>query len=736
MNIKNFINNKIINNKLKKIENENKRKPINTTNKKSTMKDFVIKVVGYINSYNSGREVLAESEYDLDEIKIASETDSYIKTSLDKYKRMIFKAGYYMKSENTKATEYLKQRFRIMSYATDKPIDILFQEMADDLITFSNCFLIKTRVKQIMPGIKANGLSDNGPIGGYSRVDPTTIRIKRDECGNIISYYQITIKGKEKVYKKEDVIHMYMNKDANNCFGTPKIIAAIEDVKLLRKLEGNVLAIIHRFAIPIFQWKIGKPEAGFQATDKEIEDAKYEIENMSLDGVVVTNEKTEIKVIGAEGAAINAAEYLNYFEQRVFSALDTSASQMGRGGAKQDATSMESQSHDYVKSVQKTLSIFIENYILNELLLEGGFNPILNENDVVQYIFNEISIDTKIKTENHELLKYQSNIQTIEEARRNMGYKDEVDTNRLYKNLIEVEAEKDIIKTTAEEQCKANIKLAQENSRLSKEEDCNSNTDSHSNTNTNSNSNTNDNKSRNISDISNGKKKDQTANDDVKTRNMPTNQHGTTSAKVNEKKDDNRLNNNKIKHKNKYKILYDKLYKMKENIIKTNSDIDYLMSLTYLSMSQDMKMFINNACKEGLSKAKHDLKKYKTNINNIESTNVSLQYFYDKSNKDIKNILEDIKEKIKDNRENSNVDKVIMTLEYRFRFMIEFIISKVKWYSYLKAGQKVGLKKAEIIFNSENDKNNHDRFIELNKFSLDQIPPFHPFCNCNIKFIR
>ena len=35
---------------------------------------------------------------------------------------------------------------------------------------------------------------------------------------------------------------------------------------------------------------------------------------MSLDGVVVTNEKTEIKVIGAEGAAINAAEYLNYFE--------------------------------------------------------------------------------------------------------------------------------------------------------------------------------------------------------------------------------------------------------------------------------------------------------------------------------------------------------------------------------------------------------------------------------------
>ena len=78
MKIKNFINNKIINNKLKKIKNENKRKPINTTNKKSTMKDFVIKVVGYVNSYNSGREVLAESEYDLDEINIASVTDSYI----------------------------------------------------------------------------------------------------------------------------------------------------------------------------------------------------------------------------------------------------------------------------------------------------------------------------------------------------------------------------------------------------------------------------------------------------------------------------------------------------------------------------------------------------------------------------------------------------------------------------------------------------------------------------------
>ena len=749
--------NKDIAKAIERIEAENKRKNFSPVNSTSKIKDFVIKTVGFINSYNSGRDMLAPPEYDFEEIKRAAETDSYIKTSLDKYQRMIYKAGYYLKSENENSVEYIKKRFRIMSYATGKPMDILFQEIADDLITYSNCILIKTRVKQVMPGIKAVGLFGADPVGGYSRIDPSTVSIQRDEYGNVLGYTQKTINGKEKNYKVQDVIHFYMNKESSNAFGTPKVIAALEDVKLLRKLEGNVLAIVHRFAIPIFHWKIGKPQQGFQATDKEIEDVKYEIENMSLDGVVITNEKTEINVLGAEGAAINASEYLNYFEQRVFTALDTSASQMGRGGAKQDADSMEAQSHDYIKSVQRTISIFLENFVISELLLEGGFNPIINEKDIVEYIFNEISLDTKIKVENHELLKYQSNMQSLEEARRNIGYKDSTDEKRLYKNLIEVPAQIKIVQATAKAQTASQIEVAEVNGRiaedaakaqakrdekLAEKNNQNSNTNTNSNANTKSNTNTNSNSNSNKSKsktgtLSNGKKASQSPSKDATNRNRPTNQHGTTSVKVKESLEiTEKVIRNKKTHKKKYKDFYSKLERLRNNLIETDNDLDYLFSISIESLVQDMKLAIDQASQEGIEKAKKDLKAMNIDTTNIASLNISLDSMYDRAHADIKDIFKDIKTRLNNDRELENVCAVINALEYRFRFAIEYILPKTVWYSYLKAGEIAGIEKAKVDFGDSSDSEKYDDVVNVKAFSLDQIPAFHPFCDCKLKFLK
>lgn len=721
---------------IQKYAAENKRKEISPTTNKGKMKDFVVKTVGFINSYNVGRDVLVPPEYDFEEIKRAAETDSYIKSSLDKYQRMVYKAGYYLKSENEKCVEYINKRFRVMSYATNKPMDILFQEIADDLITYSNCILAKTRVKNVMPGIKAVGLFGADPIGGYSRIDPSTINVHRDQYGNILGYTQKTISGKEKKYKPEDIIHLYMNKESSNAFGTPKVIAALEDVKLLRKLEGNILAIVHRFAIPIFHWKIGKTQQGFQATDKEIEEARQEIEGMSLDGVVITNEKTEISVLGAEGAAINASEYLKYFEERVFTALDTSASQMGRGGAKQDADSMESQAHDYIKHVQRTLSVFIENFMISELLMEGGFNPILDEKDIVKYIFNEISLDTKIKVENHEMLKYQSNMQTLEEARRNIGYKEATDEKRLYKNLIEVPAQIDVVKATAKAQTDSEIKIVELNAKIAKEE---ADTEAKTTNNKTSASN-NQNKTSTatkVGTLSNGKKASQSPNKDVASRNRPTNQHGTTSVKIKEEIEiTEKVIRSKSQHKKKYKDFYAKIDKLKNNLIKTDSDIDYLFSLSIDSLDQDMKLLIDNASKEGINKAIKDLNKMKVDTNPIASLNLSMDRMYEHSHSTIKNIFKDIKTRLDDNRESNNVDAVISALEYRFRFMIEYILPKTVWYSYLKAGQIAGIEKAEIDFKDSSDKEKYSNIVNTKAFNLDEIPAFHPFCDCKIKFLK
>ena len=498
-----------------------KKSPMSLVSKKS-IQNFIVKAVGYVTAQTQRRELFTRPEFNLAEIRDASEADSYVKISLSKYSYLIYKAGWKFKSENQKAIDYLEQRFKIMSYCTGVPMDILMQGIADDLIRYSNAFLLKSRVERI-PGVKAQPITDDGLIvGGYTRVDPCSIKIKRDKHGNILKYEQGR-GGNKKQFKPEDVIHFYLDKDANNAFGTPRILAALEDVKLLRKIEGNVTALIYRFAMPLYHWKIGYPEPGFQGTDNEIAKAKQEIEMGSLDGVFITNEKTEIKAIGSEGTAINMQPYLAYFENRVFSALGVSAAQMGRGGAKQDADSMEQQVHDTVKYVQRMMSEFVEKKMLMELLLEGGFNP-FESDSYVDYVFEEISLETKIKKENHEINKYQSNVTTFNEARRRMGMKDESDDDeQLYNRKITDESALRSIDRTAEHQKELayiNGEIAVRTAAAKPSSGSSSSSKKSSGT--------------SVSSKKTRSTKDKGPNGTVKSLDRPSNQHGSYSVRVKE----------------------------------------------------------------------------------------------------------------------------------------------------------------------------------------------------------
>lgn len=595
----------------------------NASNK--TLKDFAVKAVGYINQETYRRENFRRPEYNLLEIKEAAEADSYIKIAFSKYSYLLYKEGYQLKSENQEAIDYIAKRFKIMTLATGKPMEILFQEIGDDLVKYSNAFLIKSRTDKI-PTVRATGILDEFPVGGYFRVDPTTIKIKRDKYGNVIKYEQ-GVGLNKKQFKPEDVIHMYYDKDANNSFGTPRIIAALDDVKLLRKIEGNVVALIHRFAMPLYQWKIGLPQEGFTATDTEIKKTKREVESSSLDSLIITNEKSEIKAIGAEGNALDAKPYLEYFENRAFSALELSASQMGRGGAKQDADSMEAQIHNTVKYIQRIMSIWIENTIINELLLEGGFD-ILNPNNEVRYVFNEISIETKIKKENHEMLKWQSNGITFEDLRRELGLRDTADEERLYDKMIKDDSSIKSIDRTGEWQ----IKLADVNAAHALQQakvSATSSSSSSTSTKNKSGTSTTTKKARNTA----GKKEPSKA---VNNNNRPTNQHGTTSVKVKELEDYRKL------------ILNASYKNIEVNALNAMNDSTVALNL----ITEDYKL--------------------------IPKQGIDLQYFYDIINKKVDSVLQEAKENSNNNgdisfdgylNELTDINNILSSMAYMYSYI-------------------------------------------------------------------
>lgn len=661
------------------------------------IKKFTIKATGRSAQSND----LTAAEYSLTEIQNAIKSDSYIKRFVTDYSQLIFKAGYNIVGENDAAAEYIRKRLRLMSFMTNESFDNLMIEIGNDLVAYSNAFLVKSRTD--FNGINLSDLTinpvyDNKAVGGYFRIDPSTIEIQRDTNGAIKTYQQ-TLGNDTVKFKPTDVIHFYIDKEPSNAFGTPRIASALEDVKMLRRIEGNVERLIYRCLFPITQMKVGIPQQGMMATDQEIKEAQQVVEQLVDDGLIITNEKVEFKNLGANNVALNAEPYLNYFEKRVFSALYLSTSMMGRGGVKQDADSMEEQVHDAVKYFQKSISNFIQNNLFNELLLEGGFNPILNESDIVYFVFNEINLETKVKVENHYLNQYQGNAITFEELRQELGRRaDNISLDDVYANAVTQKNKMDLVwagkgmltpdGTASPENGdpKAADKSSDENKQIS-------NTD------------------------------------------QPENQHGKSSVNIKEFKesadDRNKITKKNIDiYKKNFSIIYNKFQAMRNDVCDDVKNQDaFTIPLTRESIMKMLEKYMEKELAAGYKKAIRDCGNKSPDFTfDIQTVNIVKE-----TKNTIDEIFKEISKRIKKCETREEKESVFNSLEYRLRFLTEYTVSKAYWYAYVKTCNALGKEKVYVDFGNSEDKKSHKNVIDTKHFSLDDIPPFHAYCSCKIK---
>lgn len=661
------------------------------------IKKFTIKATGRSAQSND----LTAAEYSLTEIQNAIKSDSYIKRFVTDYSQLIFKAGYNIVGENDAAAEYIRKRLRLMSFMTNESFDNLMIEIGNDLVAYSNAFLVKSRTD--FNGINLSDLTinpvyDNKAVGGYFRIDPSTIEIQRDTNGAIKTYQQ-TLGNDTVKFKPTDVIHFYIDKEPSNAFGTPRIASALEDVKMLRRIEGNVERLIYRCLFPITQMKVGIPQQGMMATDQEIKEAQQVVEQLVDDGLIITNEKVEFKNLGANNVALNAEPYLNYFEKRVFSALYLSTSMMGRGGVKQDADSMEEQVHDAVKYFQKSISNFIQNNLFNELLLEGGFNPILNESDIVYFVFNEINLETKVKVENHYLNQYQGNAITFEELRQELGRRaDNISLDDVYANAVTQKNKMDLVwagkgmltpdgtASPKNGDPKAADKSSDENKQIS-------NTD------------------------------------------QPENQHGKSSVNIKEFKesadDRNKITKKNIDiYKKNFSIIYNKFQAMRNDVCDDVKNQDaFTIPLTRESIMKMLEKYMEKELAAGYKKAIRDCGNKSPDFTfDIQTVNIVKE-----TKNTIDEIFKEISKRIKKCETREEKESVFNSLEYRLRFLTEYTVSKAYWYAYVKTCNALGKEKVYVDFGNSEDKKSHKNVIDTKHFSLDDIPPFHAYCSCKIK---
>jgi hypothetical protein len=409
-------------------------------------KAIQVKRIGYQLSQNggggSGRDSFEGPKVDFNTIATAIERDSYLMQSTMKYKELIFKSGYQFQGKNEQALQYLKLRLEMMAIATQVPTEELFQGIADDIVKYSNCFIVKARAKGgkgLPPGLTAIAVPPaKDPVVGYFRLPPQTIQIARDKNGNITKYKQESGSGGGDAieFRPEDMIHIKVNVPAGEAFGLPWLAPVLDDVRLLRKVEENAALLLYRHIFPLLAYTVGIDKPGYEATNEELEELRSVIENMPTDGAIVLPERHKIEAVNI--TAIDGKPYLEYFENRVFSGLGMSQVDFGRGDTanRNTADAMGGNKADRVKGWQQAIQMQIDKYIIDEILIEGGFDPLVNPEYDINFVFNEIEQEMRIKVDTHEIFKFEHNIQTWEETRKNMGMEPSADESRLHFQMI------------------------------------------------------------------------------------------------------------------------------------------------------------------------------------------------------------------------------------------------------------------------------------------------------------
>jgi hypothetical protein len=221
----------------------------------------------------------------------------------------------------------------------------------------------------------------------------------------------------------------------------------LDDLALLRRIEDNVENLIEAHLFPLYHYKVGTDERpdvrgpdGLTEADKVRKVIKY----MPASGIFVTDHRHEVTALGAEGKALNIEVYLNYFRSRVLAGLGTSMLDMGEGGAanKSTANTLSKGMLMDIESMTKQVASFIDFYVITELLIEGGFDP-LNPDEMVHLKFGTIDKDEKRADENQQIQLWMANLRTMTEVRKSIGdtpWKEEYLEETFYKMFEEPNA--------------------------------------------------------------------------------------------------------------------------------------------------------------------------------------------------------------------------------------------------------------------------------------------------------
>lgn len=372
---------------------------------------------------------------DFETIEKAIDTEGYLNRSVNRFVEMIWKGGFDFVGDNDRAVTYVKKRFHEMSIITKKPTLLFFEELTRELVAHSNAFIYKKRSSTIQSGKKTNQYGKIlDPIAFFILLKTSNVYIETNEY-DLIDYYiydipkydnkapffkYINIEQQTVKLEPYDIVHFYYNKKPGSFYGKPNISAVLDDARSLRRMEENVEILVFQHTIPLIHCAIGTDTTPADKT--EVDTAAVEFANMLTEGMITTSHRHKIEVLGKNSDGLDVIPYLEYFKCRMLAGVGQSKASLGETG---DSTKASAQVFtdaltDMANRYKKDIQAFVENQLIYDLLLEGGFNPFLVS---VKLFIPEINLSLKYKEEYQTMQLFQGGVISEDEARKKLGYK-------------------------------------------------------------------------------------------------------------------------------------------------------------------------------------------------------------------------------------------------------------------------------------------------------------------------
>lgn len=385
-------------------------------------------------TYWNGDMEYIQPEYDISEMSVIEDTESFLRQALKKKTSLAFKNGWDVVGKNKQITDYVRRRFLQIEQASDTPLDVLLRELFHCFVRDHNAFLVKVRDSersggQERPGFRRRSTLD--PIAAYFPLHPATMRPKLDSKGNVLKWRQKLPDGRFKDFPKKNIIHFYFDRPPGFIFGKPGLIPVIDDIQALRRIEEHVEILIYKHIFPIFQYIVGteaNPAEIYKDGTTEVDKVKFQLQSMPPEGSFVTPERHEIKPIGFN-SILEVKEYLEYFKKRVFSGIGVSAVDMGETDTSNKSTAENASRAliDDTKDYQLAFASFINLFIIRELLLESPWGQnskidVLAPENNVFFTFREIDLEALMKRQNHNMAQYQGHAISEDEMRESNGH--------------------------------------------------------------------------------------------------------------------------------------------------------------------------------------------------------------------------------------------------------------------------------------------------------------------------